>query len=210
MIGTPAQRGAIVVAFDGLVVDTRAARGLALSEAVSAEFAPCAIEEAMPLLAGRSLEEAIEAALPTQVDATTRDLTVLRARRAYSGMVQQGIPLQPDAASWLRARALAGERIVLRADSARREVERLLQLSGLDELLAFVRCADDLPRAIGVASLPQSWRAIAGRLEALRVAPERCVAYECDVVGAACARSFASTVQLVEALKDTPADSSLR
>ena len=190
---------ATIVAFDGLVADTLHARALALVTAISAEFQSVAIEIALQALPARSLDEAAEVALRiagAPDDATLRDLVVLRARRGFTGMVQQGLPLRTGALAWLEQRARQHGRFVLRADSARRDVELLLTFSGVSDLFTLVRCADDLPRRAAKSSIERSWQAIVDRLSALNVAPDQCVAFEYDAASAVIARRFVSTVHL--------------
>lgn len=198
---------ATIVAFDGLVADTLSARALAVSESVSAEIAPCSVVEALSLVRGRSLDEAVEHALRSrcgspdlEFDATVRDLAVLRARRSFTAMVSQGLPLRAEAAAWLAARAATHGRIVLRAESARRDVDRLLEFTGLADVVTFIRCSDDLPRAVGASSTENSWSAIASRLAAQRVPLDECTAFECSDLSANVARGYLDDVLVVAAL----------
>ncbi len=198
---------ATIVAFDGLVADTLAARALAVSDAVTAEVSPCSLDEGLSLVQGRSLDEAVEAALvagadtaAVEFDATLRDLAVLRARRSYTAMVAQGLPLRDGAADWIALRAASHGRVILRADSARRDVERIIAFTGLQDVVAFVRCADDLPRTLGASSPECAWAAITSRLAAQRVALEQCVALECSAASAAVARKYLSDVSIIQTL----------
>ena len=198
---------ATIIAFDGLVADTLAARARAVSDAVTAEIGPCSLDEGLSLVQGRSLDEAVEAAFvaraqtpAVEFDATLRDLAVLRARRSYTAMIAQGLPLRDGAADWIALRAASHGRVILRADSARRDVERLIAFTGLQDVVAFVRCADDLPRPLGASSPECAWAAIAGRLATQRVALDQCVALECSDVSAAVARKYLSDVLVIETL----------
>lgn len=201
------QPTATIVAFDGLVADTLAARALAVSEAVSAEIGPCTIDEAMALAGGRSIDDAVEAALRSrtapsrvEIDHTLRDLAVLRARRGFSAMVAQGLPLRDGAVAWIAARAASHGRVVLRAESARRDVERIVAFAGIEDIVSFIRCSDDLPRALGVPSAEAGWMAVAARLATQRIALDHCAAFECSNVGAAAARKFLMDVSQIESL----------
>jgi len=198
---------ATIVAFDGLVVDSEAARAQVVAETVTAEFAPLDAAQVVPLLAGRSLDEAVEAALTlasrsrgAPCDATARDLAVLRARRSYSAIVAHGLPMCEGATTWIRARVASHGRLILRADGVRREVEQLLLYSGLDSLIAFARCADDLPRSAGMSSLENSWQAIMTRVASQGVQPADCEAFERASVCADAARQAGATVERTEAL----------
>jgi len=205
---------ATIVAFDGLVADTVGARALALADAVSAEHHPLSAADAASLLVGRSLEEAAEAALSESgdtahahrathdypFDPTTRDLVVLRARRHYGAIAMQGLSIRNGVAHWLTNRAASHGRLVLRADSGRREVEQLLRWAGLLDLFTLLRCADDLPRVTSYASTDASWHVIHSRLDAFQINRERRIAFEYDSVGAAAASPFVADVKHVNML----------
>ncbi len=201
------RHGATIVAFDGLVADTRLARGLAVSEAVTAEFMTCSLAEALGLVEGRSLDEAVDAAFraaqgssSAPLDDTARDLAVLRARRGFGAMVSRGLSLRDGAAAWLAERASTHGRIVLRAESARRDVERLLAFSGIEDLAYFTRCADDLPRVRGGEAVDRSWQAIMARLAAQQVVGASCAAFEVSSRCADVAHRYAAEVTLLPAL----------
>ncbi len=198
---------ATVVAFDGLIACTASARALAVSDAVTVEYSTCTSEEALRYLPGLSLDEAVEAALRDRwtdpglpLDATVRDLTVLRARRGYSAMVAQGLSLRDGVIGWTTAYASLHGRLILRAESARRDVERILAFSGLDDVVSFVRCADDLPRVPGAGTLASSWRAIETRLGAQGVKLSTCTALECNALCADTARPVVAQVRLTTVL----------
>ncbi len=200
---------ALIVAFDGLIADTHVARTLAIGDALAAEGTPSDSEYVASLVLGRSLDETVEAVLHADaaargaaVDHTTRDLTVLRARRAYSAMTAHGLPLRPDAVAWITAHAARGARVVLRADSARVDVELLLRLSGLADVVAFTRCADDLPHTRGESSVRSAWRAIAARCAALRLDLSACRALEPSAEGTAAAHAYVSDVRLTLSLTE--------
>lgn len=211
----PTQPTATIVAFDGLVADTRAARALAVSQAVSAEIGPCTPDEAMALVDGRSIDDSVEAALRARssspqragaigrhidIDHTLRDLAVLRARRGFSAMVAQGLPLREGAVAWIAARAASHGRVVLRAESARRDVDQLIAFAGIEDIVAFIRCSDDLPRTFGASSVESGWSAVVNRLAAQRIALDRCVAFECSDAGVVAARKFLTDVWQIDSL----------
>ena len=115
-------------------------------------------------------------------------------------MVSQGFPLRDGAAAWLAARAATHGRVVLRADSARRDVDQILAFTGLDDLVAFIRCSDDLPRVLGASSAENAWSTIASRLAMQRVSLDECTAFECSENPATIARKFLADVLLINAL----------
>ena len=200
---------ALIVAFDGLVADTHAARTLAIVDALAAEGTPTDTGYVASLVLGRSLDETVETVLHadaatrnTAINHTTRDLTVLRARRTYSAMTVHGLPLQPGASAWIEAHTEHGTRVVLRADSARHDVELLLRLSGLGDVVAFTRCADDLPHTRGESSVRSAWRAIAARCATLRLDLSACRALEASGDGIAAARAYVADVRLTLSLAE--------
>ncbi|MBL0169295.1 MAG: hypothetical protein IPP90_01025 [Gemmatimonadaceae bacterium] len=159
---------ALIVAFDGLLFDTRDVRADALIASLYTEHlqvAPDAVRDALP---GRSLWEASEF-LVQSGDCTLVDLVALRAQRAVSQRLAQGVSLVPQVREWLEGQRSAGTRLVLRADSIRRDVDRVIQLAEMEFAFTMIRCSDDLPRTIGVSSLENSNAAIARRLHGLGV-----------------------------------------
>ena len=211
-----AQPAAIVVAFDGLVAETHAARTLAIIDALGAEGTPVDPAEIAPMVLGRSLDETVDAVLQADartrgafLDHTVRDLTVLRARRAYSAIVAHGLPFRVGAAAWIDEQVARGVRVVLRADSIRADVEPLLHLSGLGDVVTFTRCADDLPRTRGAGSTADAWRAISSRLLALRIDPASCGALEASAIGAEAARGHVDDVQVMSLLPTSTPSSRL-
>lgn len=193
----PTPSTALIIAFDGLVADTLPARALALSEAITAEWGPFGHEQAAALLPGRSMPEAVDAALAAFPDVasdhTLRDLATMRAQRRCTGAFAQGMPFAPAAIAWLTAQRERGTRLILRTDSTRRDVEPLLQLGALDLLFAAVRCADDLPRVPMITTLESSYRAIDARLSAMTPGAHR-TAIEPSPEGVAVAANFVQTV----------------
>ena len=200
---------ALVVAFDGLIADTHAARTLAVVDALAAEGTPTDAVYVASLVLGRSLDETVEAVLHakaatsgTSIDHTTRDLTVLRARRNYSAIAAHGLPLLPGANAWIAALAARDTRVVLRADSARVDVELLLRLSGLGDTVAFTRCADDLPYTRGESSVRSAWQAISARCTALGLDLRACRALEASAEGVAAAQAHVADVRLTLSLRE--------
>ncbi len=192
---------AVIVAFDGLVADTQSIRAAALAEGVSAEITALSEANAVSLLHGRSLGEAVAAAaLVATCDDTARELATLRAHRRFRALVTQGVPLCRGASEWILARAAQSDRVVLRADSDRRDVTHVLELAGLESFIAFFRCADDRPIQHDLSSQHNAWRAIAARLAMRQVALLDCRVFEQDAMSAAVARGYAPHVWRVDTL----------
>lgn len=186
----------LIVAFDGILVDSLPLRAQALAEACAAEQAPRPLDAIAASVPGRTM---FEAALQLcsaagERDPTLPELVALRAQRAYRQLVQHGIPLHPEVLGELRAAAARGTRLVLRADSERRDVDPLLAMVGLDPLFALVRCSDDAPRG-QEPSLARSWRAIDDRLRNMRQDVTMRTAWETDRDTARVAQPFVSAVQ---------------
>ena len=189
---------ALVLAFDGLVAETIELRAEALQQALAAEGIETEQRSVLHALPGRTLHEAISA-LVGDGDQTLIDLAALRAQQEVSTRMAQGVSLAENARVVMEAQRAAGTRLVLRADSLRRDVERVLQLTDLEFAFAIVRCADDLPRMRGVSTLEGSYAVIGQRLEALRVT-ER-AAMECSAYAAGVASRTVGRAEHVSRLR---------
>ena len=205
----PRGLSAVVVAFDGVVADTLGLRASALNEALMAiaeHLDPDAVGHTAgagsQAIAGRTFAEAARlllasapSSLTSQASAreTLVDLVALDAARRYTAALSGGTSLLPGAVEMLNELALSS-RVVARADSARRDVDAILALSGLDATFAFVRCSDDTPRLTG-ASVESAWAAIDRRLLAGEVAVENRTALEVAEIALDAARPFVGRVQ---------------
>ncbi len=198
----------IIVAFDGIVADTLPRRATALADAITGEGAVAATDinarDLLTLLPGRTFAESMAAAIDVlpalqhdrlRHDVTGHDLIVLRAQRSWAAAVAHGVPLRDGVADRLQAAVARGVRIVLRSDSQRREVEPLLRLAGLEDVMLFLRCADDLPRLAGVTSLQSSYEAITARLERQRLPRTLRTAIEVDREATTMALGFVDDIR---------------
>lgn len=181
---------AVVVAFDGPFAATLEARCIALSDALATHDVRTARSPDPSDLAGVTFAECARG-LGVE-DETVVDLVSLTAERAFEAQGAGGWPVDPALLLVLRDHGAAGRRLVLRADSSRRLVERALSLAGVAELFSLVRCSDDLPRAAAASSLESSWTAIDRRLTAFGVTPQQRLALEPAPARAVAAR-FART-----------------
>lgn len=188
---------ALIVAFDGVLADTLPLRAHALADACAAEFNPRTHEQALALVPGRTLLEAALALFPEQAtsDPTLPELVALRALRGYRHLVQHGVALRTDVLHSIREAVSSGTRVVVRADSERRDVAPLLTMAGLEHQVALLRCSDDAPRAPG-ASLERSWQTIDERLHGMRFGVAERSAIEPSEDTARVARSFAAHVRV--------------
>ncbi len=166
----------LVIAFDGVLFDTLDERARAVFEALRSDVAVLEFEKVRATVTGCSIVESVRAlAIETSaagapnsaLDETAVDLACLRAERAFAAAVTHGFSLNMQARNLLQ-RAAAVTRIVIRADSKRREVESLLQLAGLDGSVSMIRCSDDQRSATtslsNANSITRSYDLIAGKL----------------------------------------------
>jgi len=133
----------LVIAFDGILFDTLDFRANAVVTALAAEGIVTNKQQVLSLLPSHSLAEAIRGATSAHADETALDLAALRADRAIAEIGSRGAMLNVAVRDRLR-RAAAVTRIVVRADSRRRDVEELLRLAELDSVVSLLRCSDDL------------------------------------------------------------------
>lgn len=192
----------VIVAFDGVLADTLPLRAHALVEAANAEGQLCTTDQALAALHGRTLLEAALALFPHHAahDPTLPELVALRAQRGFRQLVQHGVAMRADVLLLMQQAAARGVRMVLRAESERRDVDPLLAMAGMEHTFGFVRCSDDLPRGPD-SSLTRSWHAINARLRAIRLEPPERIAWETaasETVQAA--REFVAGVQSYPAL----------
>ena len=174
-----------MLAFDGLIAHTLDIRVEALQEALNAEGVIIESERVQALLPGRTFLEAATAIVGDD-DQTLSDLVALRAQQDVSQRLARGVSLAVNALEYVEAQRAAGIGLVLRSDSLRRDVERVLQLTDLELSFTFIRCPDDLPRTRGVGTLEASYAAISKRLDSLGV--EDRTAIECTSDAANVAR----------------------
>jgi beta-phosphoglucomutase-like phosphatase (HAD superfamily) len=192
---------ALIVALDGVLADTPPLRAHALADACVAESRPCPVDAAQAVLPGLTFLEAAMALFPVEAssDPTLPELVALRAQRAYGHIVQHGVPFRGEVLRALQDAAARGVRVVIRADSERRDVEPLLAMAELDHLTAFVRCSDDLPNG-REPSLLRSWRAIDTRLDRMQQSVTVRTAWETSRGTSLTAESFVAAVRVVPPL----------
>jgi hypothetical protein len=149
-------------------------------------------------LLGRTFLEASLALFPALAasDPTIPELIALRAQRGYRALVQHGVSFNADLVARVHTAAAAGQRVVVRADSERRDVEPLLMLAGVEHMMALLRCSDDAPRGPG-ATIQRSWDAIDGRLQAMQIGGPARAAWEAGPTAAAVAAAYTASVHVV-------------
>jgi beta-phosphoglucomutase-like phosphatase (HAD superfamily) len=206
---------ALIVAFDGVLADTLGLRANAIVAACADERLTLGVHTAQDVMAGRSLDEAAvhllrerpvantDTGAIVSVDDTTLELVSLRAQRHYAARLAQGVTLHAAMRQQILDHSSAGHRIVVRADSLRRDVEPVIGLSDLEFHIAWLRCADDRASQPLPQSSPQrspathadstfmkSWRAIDARLTAAQIPPAHRRAIESSSQNAVLASAF--------------------
>lgn len=171
----------LVIAFDGVLFDTLERRARAVVDALGQEGLRTGVDPVMQLLPSRTIAETVRAVAAAQVlnkrvvahnfDETSIDLAILRAERSLSAFASTGASLSVKLAERI-PRAATVTRMVVRADSRRREVEELLRLTEFDSVLAMTRCSDDAGAShrseSNASSLEQSYSQIVTRMAANR------------------------------------------
>ena len=135
----------LLVEFEGVLADTALLRRDALAEAFAADGITLTAD-AWSAAAGRCTEHAVErirAVLGVPTDHTAADLCRARAEKAFASRSATGLSLQPGAREALEA--LAGvARLALVTRAARREVEFVLDLAGMDGLFRPLIALEDV------------------------------------------------------------------
>lgn len=170
---------AFIIAFDGGLARNSALRVHALLDAAAAEAHPLDAAAVAAVLPGRTF---LEAALTlchelAATDPTVPELMALRAQRGYRALVQHGVSFHAELMAQVHTASAAGHRVIVRADSERRDVEPLIMLAGVEHMITLLRCSDDAPRGAG-ASLRRSWEAVHARLDNMGVGVTERTAFE--------------------------------
>lgn len=142
---------ALLLEWEGVLVETRELRHTALRSAFEAErltIPAILIEDTddaadVELSVSRALAEAGH-----PDDHALREIVSHRARRAFAQRMSQGVLLVPGAQEFVescRHRA----RIVIVTDAGRTETEQLVRQAGWDTTVSAVVASDDLPAASG-------------------------------------------------------------
>lgn len=167
-------------------------------EASAADMDRARVRALMP---GRTLHEVLRLILPT-ADETALDLFTVRAQQLVSARLAHGLAISSAIRSRIDRATAAGTRVVLRSDSARRDVEPVLALTGLDVVFTFLRCADDPTRhGRGETAIVASYEVIARRLDARGIAVADRTAWESGALAASAARAHVRDIQVHDALE---------
>ena len=151
---------AVLLEWEGVLVDTGAARRDALLRALADEGVPWTAAAYDACCGGLDVRAATAAALmrcgSRDSDATLVELVALRAERAFVERLAHGFMLQPGVAGFIAA-AEGRVRIAVVTRAARAETDVALQLSGLETAITSIVAADDVadpmpaPESYGLA-----------------------------------------------------------
>lgn len=136
----------VLLEFEGVLVDTRAARRAALMRSLGDDgltITGAAYDEACAGFPTREAAEAAASASHAQLDATAVDLLALRAERYFAEQLASGVSLSDGARRFVESAAgVARLGIVTRA--RRRDVEQVLSLADLAGAFEVIVTADDV------------------------------------------------------------------
>lgn len=172
----------IVVAFDASMLVPSGMRRTCLIEALRAQGLESVAEHDRFVgdawVHGRTFEEIVQSEWGThelvQRDPTRLALVALDAEARYASWLHDGAQLPMAPAAWMHEISRGhARRVIVRADSRRRDVIPFLERWQLHDAFTMIRCADDPPIAASVerSSFGRSWEAIRERLARWRVAP---------------------------------------
>ncbi len=152
-MGSPPSTGrpTLIVAVDGVLVDSLPLRRDALAEAARtvglAALAASVCSNAT--VAGRSWREAARLLAGPDVDETLLDLTALAAERALQArLAREAWLLIPEGIEHCQAAVERGWRVLLRADTTRRAAGPLLEFLMTETGAARCSAGDDLPTTV--------------------------------------------------------------
>jgi beta-phosphoglucomutase-like phosphatase (HAD superfamily) len=166
---------ALLLEWEGVLVDTRVARCDALVRALAAEGVTLGAAVVEGCGRGRSVRAAATAALLHSglTDPTLAELVAMRAERSFLAELSRGIVLTPGAATFVE-QAQRHLRVGLATRAGRAETDILLRLSGLEAAISTVATADDVAGHAPSSELYRRALAQLGRVRA--VAPAGAVA----------------------------------
>ena len=179
---------ALLVEFEGVLVETRDARRDALMRALADDGLSLPDDEYDARCAGLPVREAARAAAAfagAGLDETALDLLTLRAERDFAARIGTGVTLALGAAALLDG-AAGRARLALVTRASRREVEFVLTLAGLEAAFECVVAADDAPPKPSPAPYRRALERLSRR-RAVRAADS--LALEDGAAGAVAARA---------------------
>lgn len=172
---------AVLLEFDGVIADTRAARRDALLESLGADGVTLSEAEYLECCSGLPVRAAARAGFALRavdIDDTGVELAAVRAERRFAEIIETGLSLADGASTFIdlmHGRVRLG--IVSRA--TRHEIEHGLALAGLQDTFEFVISDDDAlpskpssaPYAAGLERLGRRRAVVARHVIALEDGP---------------------------------------
>lgn len=139
---------AMLLEWEGVLVDTRAARRDALRRALEAEGVAHRLADDDEQLRGLGVTGAAHAVLRHMgsSDEVLAGLLSLRAARGFADRIAGGIVLLPGAAAFI-AHAQARTRIAIVTRASRAETELVLRMAGLEDAITTIVTSDEDPDA---------------------------------------------------------------
>jgi beta-phosphoglucomutase-like phosphatase (HAD superfamily) len=139
---------AVLLEWDGVLIDTVAARRDALLHALADEGVTWSVEAFDAHCGGLDVHHAAEVAVDRTRgdDPALVDLVALRAGRAFTERLARGVTLEPGVAEFLSA-SEPRARLAIVSRANRSETDLFLRLSALDGMMACVFTADDVLEA---------------------------------------------------------------
>ena len=135
---------AVLLEWEGVLVDTRDARRDAILRAFADEGVDVGVDAVDAALLGRTAHSSIVMLLAAAglADPTLGDLVSLRATRAFGERLGKGLTLRTGAHAFIE-RACVGAPLAVVTGSTRAETEFVLGLAGLEGTVATIVSADD-------------------------------------------------------------------
>jgi len=162
---------AVLLEWEGVLVDTRAARRDALRAALAAEGVAHTLSDDDEQLRGIGVAASVRTVLRHMgcTDATLAELLALRASRAFADTLARGLLLAPGAEAFMR-RLTARARVAVVTRASRAETEPALRMAGLEDAVTTIVCADDVA---GETPCPAAFHAAIDRLRRVRAVEPR-------------------------------------
>ena len=163
---------AVLVEFDGVLADTRAARRAALVDTLKEDGITISESEYRDRCSAMPVRAAVRAAYAVRhvsADETTLELATVRAEKRFSVAVQSGLSLTSGARAFIEA-AQARTRLGIVSRAARTDIEATLSLAQLEHAFEFIIADDD---AFAPKPSPASYQGALERLKRRRAVNAR-------------------------------------
>jgi beta-phosphoglucomutase-like phosphatase (HAD superfamily) len=174
---------AVLLEFDGVIADTRAARRRALLDTLADDAVPVSGEQLDESFAALPVRASVRAAFALggrAPDETWIELTAVRAERRFAELTSTGVSLVDGVAEFIDS-AQGRTRLGIVSYALRAEIDTVLTLAGLEHVFELVIAGDDAYRP---KPSPAPYVGALERLSRRRTAaPNRVVALESSAVG---------------------------